>query len=637
MPSNDKELKKIKKGLPTPDALEKKQNEAIGQAFFGDKNGKAIIDENLCWVAFNEAYAKEFYNFFGVKPSLGTSLKDTQPKNKKAFDKILQDLEKAIGGKIQFHRAIRQLPSPNAIALCFQPILLNGNIKAVTVSFIKLEKEETLLGPAHKMQDFTELANLIPHMIWIADAEGSIQFINNFWSTYTGGCEETSLAEAYSKVVHDEDRSQLRDRWNKAVASQSLYEGELRLKNREGQYRWFVSRARPIKDRQGNVLRWVGINMEVHDYKAITQTLKQQQGFIRALADNMPAFILSLDGQGHIRFANSFHQKLGFNPEELIGQPFYSAYTLKDVAYAQALQKAIEKALQGSEERVLGRIYDTNGEIIEVETVVHPYKNGTLHSLGVVLLSFDITRHKQERESLQNQTRILQEVNNDFDLLFHRMAHDIYSPLNSLEGLFQLLLAEPGITKSQKPLLKHMESSLKKFRNTLSHITSWVAASAKSQTSREQIKLADLMKELMWDMQETISQTNTSIETIYNLPYFEISGRNLRSILYNIISNSIKYRKHNVPPKIKVTFFETSDYECCIEIQDNGMGIKTSELNQVTEAFEKLDPRSNGLGLGMYVVKRIVERYLGTIEIESVVGKGTTLCLFLCPKEFSTS
>lgn len=127
------------------------------------------------------------------------------------------------------------------------------------------------------------------------------------------------------------------------------------------------------------------------------------------------------------------------------------------------------------------------------------------------------------------------------------MAHDIYGPLSSLESLFQLILADAELTKNQKPLLKHVEISLKKFRNTLGPITSWVAASANSSNTLEQTRLEDLMRELLWDMQETITLTNTTVETVYKSIFFEIPSRNLRSILYNIISNSIKYSKKGFP------------------------------------------------------------------------------------------
>lgn len=291
---------------------------------------------------------------------------------------MLHDLGRAMDGKLKVHRSIRQTPSPSTLTVHFQPIHLDDERKAVSFSFSKPEAEEMPLSPAHKMQDFADLANLIPHMIWVTDAQGQIKFINNFWTTYTGENDETILAQSYSRAVHPEDRPQVGNLWNKALGTHAPYEAELRLKNRQGLYRWFVSRASPVKDRQGNVLRWVGVSMDVHDFKEMAQTLKQQQGFLRALADNVPAFILSLDEHGHIRFANSFHKKKGFDPDKLVGQAFYTAYTLKDASYAQALHKCIEKALQGEEEKIQGRLYATNGETIEVETIVYPYKSNFL-------------------------------------------------------------------------------------------------------------------------------------------------------------------------------------------------------------------------------------------------------------------
>lgn len=634
MAMKQKELKEIKDKQPSPGpAAGRTEEEAIVEAFFQDTKGRAVIDEDLCWVTFNHTYKEEFKIFFGIEPRLGISLRELKPTNQKAFDLIIEDVLQALKGKLKVKRSIRQIPSPVTINIYFQPIRLPNKKKAVMITGVKQEKEEALWGSVNKLQDFTDLAELIPHMVWVTDAIGSINYINIYWTQYTGLSTNGLLTQKYSKAVHDEDRPLVLEAWKEAVEKDIPFEKELRIRNKEGIYRWFLSRATSIKDGQGHILRWVGVTLDIHDYKQLQESIEQQQLFLAALADIVPAFILFLDQDGLIRFGNKSHQRLGFQVEELIGQPFHTAYHLKDPAYASLLNEAIEKALEGSEEKVAGRIYDIHGKAIEVETILYPYKQDLVGPQGVTLVSFDVTHHTTLQQNLKDQKKALEEVNQDFDTLFHQMAHDLYSPLSAVEGLIQLLIQESAEKEENRTLLLHISSSLKKFRKAVSNITSLVGMSVSEREKNEAVFLPDLMSSLLWDMQETITLTNTTVNTVYEVNHFSLSDRNLRSILYNTISNAIKYRKKEVPPLINVRFFENEQYAYCLEVKDNGIGINAGDLHRVTQAYEKLNPNSEGLGLGMYVVNRIVNRYEGTIHLESTVGEGTCIQVFLCPRQ----
>lgn len=631
MAMGQKEIKD--RELPPRPVANRTEEEAIMEAFFQDTKGRAIIDEDLCWVTFNQAYKEEFKISFGVEPCPGTSLRELKPANEKALGPVIEDVLKALEGKLKVKRSVRQTPSFVAVNVYFQPIRLPNKKKALNVTWVKKKKAEALWGTVSNLQDFTDLAELIPHMVWVTDAGGDLSYINNYWAHYTGESTQGLLTQKYSQAIHKEDRPLVWAAWKEAVEKDLPLETELRIRSKEGIYRWFLSRATSIKDNQGHILRWVGVTLDIHDYKQLQESIEQQQVFLAALADIVPAFILFLDQDGLIRFGNKSHQRLGFQVDELIGQPFHTAYHLKDPAYASLLNEAIEKALEGSEEKVVGRIYDIHGKAIEVETILYPYKQDLIGPKGVTLVSFDVTHHATLQQSLKDQKKVLEEVNQDFDTLFHQMAHDLYGPLSAVEGLIQLLIQESAEEKENRTLLLHIGSSLKKFRKAVSNITSLVGMSVSEREKNEAVFLPDLMSSLLWDMQETTTLTNTTVHTVYEINYFSLSDRNLRSILYNTISNAIKYRKKTIPPLVNVRFFENEQYAYCLEVKDNGIGMNTGDLHRVTQAYEKLNPNSEGLGLGMYVVNRIVNRYEGSIHLESTVDEGSCIQIFLCPRQ----
>jgi PAS domain S-box-containing protein len=109
------------------------------------------------------------------------------------------------------------------------------------------------------------LMNAVPAFVWMADGNGSVQQFNARWHDYTGVTLEEVRQGKWRRVVHPDDREDLVRKWSQSVQSGLPYEHELRMRGRDGQYRWFVSRALPVQDDTGTVVGWYGTTVDIED------------------------------------------------------------------------------------------------------------------------------------------------------------------------------------------------------------------------------------------------------------------------------------------------------------------------------------------------------------------------------------
>lgn len=132
--------------------------------------------------------------------------------------------------------------------------------------------EKARLARAQEQQ-FRRFADEMPQMMWAADAEGCLTWYNQRWYEYTAQSVEESLAEGWGLVLHPQDVGPVADRWNACVRSGETFEVELQIRGRDGSFRWFLTRARPLRDQSGRVRAWIGTSTDVDDARRAERTL----------------------------------------------------------------------------------------------------------------------------------------------------------------------------------------------------------------------------------------------------------------------------------------------------------------------------------------------------------------------------
>jgi PAS domain S-box-containing protein len=164
-----------------------------------------------------------------------------------------------------------------------------------------MENEKT--APKRE-ENSQQLIDLIPALAWSAKRDGSLEYCNKVWLDYTGLSPKQALDWGWTVAIHPEDLSRLTEYWRFILAAGEPGEVEARLRRFDGEYRWFLFRARPQRDDSGTVIQWYGTNTDIEDRKRAEDALRESEQNSRLILDSIPALMCTLTAEGAVETAN---------------------------------------------------------------------------------------------------------------------------------------------------------------------------------------------------------------------------------------------------------------------------------------------------------------------------------------------
>jgi signal transduction histidine kinase len=233
-------------------------------------------------------------------------------------------------------------------------------------------------------------------------------------------------------------------------------------------------------------------------------------------------------------------------------------------------------------------------------------------------------RQKAER-TLRHQNEELVKINKELDSFVYSVSHNLRAPLMSVLGLINLVQIENK--KSDEALNNYfgmMQHSIHKLDDTLKEILDY-SRNARSELNIDQVDLRRMIDESFERLMylEGSEDIDKNIEVEQDAPLYSDPYR-LSVIINNLVSNAIKYRDPNkqrneihIRAKINTAALE-------LTFRDNGIGISEEFKPKIFDMFFRATERSEGAGLGLYIVKETIEKLMGTIEVESKMGEGTS-------------
>ena len=229
----------------------------------------------------------------------------------------------------------------------------------------------------------------------------------------------------------------------------------------------------------------------------------------------------------------------------------------------------------------------------------------------------------EANEELKRQNKKLIKANQDLDSFVYSLSHNLRGPLRSVLGLITLTTIENQLESSAVNSLSMMKSSLTKLDKTLDDIVEY------SRDRHDKIENQKIeVKSLVDDCFHHFLRINDSdkierqIDVQDKSPFYSDPGR-LTIVLRNLISNSIQFRNENLAKTIIKISFHTTPEQAIIIVDDNGIGIAKEVQPKIFDLFYRGNERSQGDGLGLYIVREIVNRLQGSIDLNTTVNKGT--------------
>ncbi|HMO24986.1 MAG TPA: PAS domain S-box protein, partial [Tepidisphaeraceae bacterium] len=259
---------------------------------------------------------------------------------------------------------------------------------------------------------FRVMADAVPQLVWITSADGQVEFCNQQWFAYTGITELPATAgEVGARIVHPDDQQPTMAAFEDALRTGTTYRVEHRIRSRSGEYRWFLVRGEPYRDKQdGRIISWFGTSTDIHDRRAMEDALRASEDRLRAVFEQTEAGIAQVDLSGRFLFVNErYTQIVGRTREQL------QHLRMQDITHPEDLARNLpmfQRAIDDGEPFVIEKRYvRPDGTEVWVNNSVSLTRDADGKPSGVVAATVDITdRRRAEqalRESEQHARRII--------------------------------------------------------------------------------------------------------------------------------------------------------------------------------------------------------------------------------------
>jgi len=371
--------------------------------------------------------------------------------------------------------------------------------------------------------------------------------------------------------------------------------------------------------------------------------INSPESYFSDFISNLKGFaIFMMDRNGLITSWNRGCEVMkGYNEQEAIGQ-YYGILFPDDLKKGKLPQKELDETFNNGTYETEGWRRKKDGELFWAYIVITKVIDEGGNFAGYIKISQDQsekkkfeTELKEKNIELNNIIDEYRKINAELDNFVYTASHDLKAPLNNMEGLLSALQDEISQEAQARErvmsVMEMMKLSIGKFRSNIADLamTARIDANKKGYTKQS---FKEILEDVKFSLSDEISRTETIFHTSFSEPKIKDSRKNIRSILYNLISNAIKYRSMERRPEISIRTERIQDFTL-LSITDNGQGIKEEDKKNVFSMYQRLHTNVPGTGMGMAIVAKIVDDSGGRIEIDSKPGTGSTFKIYLKDQE----
>ncbi|MPM44775.1 Adaptive-response sensory-kinase SasA [bioreactor metagenome] len=469
----------------------------------------------------------------------------------------------------------------------------------------------------------SDIIRIAPFFAWMKDKDGKYVDVNNKFAEAVnleykqiiGKCNYDIWAKDTADVFIQEDQN--------VIKAQKKCDFENQVKLLVGDKIQYLQKVKwPITDVNGEIKGTIGIGLDVNEKIQLKDDIKKNEQFFQEISNNIDDVIIIRNKEKALYVSNSFEKIFGFNPESL-----YEDITLWHEEWENI--DLIDGSRDYNNLEVTSNIVRVRSGKFDkwIQSKFVPVLGGNGKVIKKIGIISDITSRKELEEKLES-------LRMDF---FANVSHEIRTPVTLILSCIQLLSARIDMLKSEEKeyfykythIMKQNSYRLLKLVNNLIDTTK--IDSGNFSYNPQNYDIISFVENICMSVSQFVNMNNMSIvfDTDEEEKIISFDLDNMERIILNLLSNAIKYNKANGNIEVNISCKENVK----ISIKDNGIGIPKSKQSRVFERFgqvkNKMKTEHEGSGIGLFLVKSLVELNGGEILLNSELSKGSEFVVIL--------
>ncbi|MGZ4857512.1 MAG: PAS domain-containing sensor histidine kinase, partial [Methanobacteriaceae archaeon] len=405
-------------------------------------------------------------------------------------------------------------------------------------------------------------------------------------------------------------------------------EGEVRnypleIKNKNGNVTSVNYNASVYKDVNGEVIGIFAAARDITERKKAEKGLEAERQRFVDVMEILPAYVILLTQDYHVAFANRFfRERFG---EDCGKRCFEYLFGLTEPCEDCETYKVLKTGAPHHWEWTGpdGRDYDIYD---------FPFKD-TDGSLMIMEFGIDITERKKAEEQLKETITEMERSNKELQSFAYITSHDLQEPLRTMGSYAGLLKYRYGgqLDSDADEFIDYMVSGASRLQEMIKGLLDYSRVGTRGEEFKD-FNAEEALDTALTNLKSPIEECH--VEVLYDsLPVIHADESQISRVFQNLIGNALKFRKKDVQPKIHISSIKEGD-EYIFSVQDNGIGMEEQYSGRIFEVFKRLHPigEYEGAGIGLAIVKRIIERHHGRVWVESEYDEGSTF-YFTIPVE----
>ncbi len=456
----------------------------------------------------------------------------------------------------------------------------------------------------------------------ISDSLGKVMWFNNSFAELTGYSGKSILGNRVRDAMYGKksiriDKNYVDENIKNGVP---FYFENIGYKKSGTEY-WFGVAIFPIYNTKKELFGRLHCIRDITEKKLLVLTAMKNETVINLAIENTDTIFWSFDvSDGHIILSD---KQKGFLGSEFINNLEVKVIdTLRTSAFSLDTPKAVINNIEIDTDNTHNdkKVYDLMIKCIEWDSNYYP-----LQYVGAL---YDVTIRNKQYTELLEKNKILEKLNSNLDSFVYSASHNLRSPLTSIKGIVEILFGQQLTPEMNLFFISEINRSVDKLDSTIFDIIEY------SRNTRTELEVSLIDIENLITRSYNDNKYYNKIDIDFNLtldinsPFFSDFKR-VTSVIDNVITNAIKYCDSSKLQSFIHINVLIDALECVIRIEDNGIGMSEETLAKAFKMFYRGTNKVSGSGLGLFMVKEILDKINGNIKMESKIGEGTKIAIYL--------